>query len=64
MNFKELEKIIKADGWQLQRTKGSHCQYTHRAKLGTVTLPFRRGDLPPKTVKSVLNQVGLEMEAT
>jgi predicted RNA binding protein YcfA (HicA-like mRNA interferase family) len=64
MNFRELEKIIKADGWQLQRTKGSHCQYTHHAKPGTVTLPFRRGDLPPKTVNSVLKQVGLKLETT
>jgi predicted RNA binding protein YcfA (HicA-like mRNA interferase family) len=64
MNFRELEKIIKADGWKLQRTKGSHCQYAHHAKLGTVTLPFHRGDLPPKTVKSVLKQAGLKLETT
>lgn len=28
MRFREVEKIILADGWQYKNAKGSHCQYT------------------------------------
>jgi predicted RNA binding protein YcfA (HicA-like mRNA interferase family) len=36
MNFRELEKIVKADGWRLDRIQGSHCQYEHPTKRGIV----------------------------
>lgn len=54
----EIEKIIKADGWYKQ--KGSHRHYKHPSKQGKVTIPFHRGDLDKRTVKSILEQAGLE----
>ena len=39
MRFREVEKIILADGWQFKTAKGSHCQYTHPTKPGKVTIP-------------------------
>ena len=32
MRFKELERIIKKDGWYLDSSNGSHMHYKHREK--------------------------------
>ena len=36
---KEIIDIIEADGWFFSRQKGSHKQYKHPSKAGTVTIP-------------------------
>ena len=51
MKFHELEKIIKADGWKLHNVEGSHYQYTHDEKLGKVTIPNHKGDLPIRAIQ-------------
>lgn len=38
MKVKEVIKLIEKDGWYLARQKGSHQQYKHSAKTGTVTV--------------------------
>lgn len=38
MKIKEIIKIIQADGWTLNRTKGSHKQFKHPNKPGLVTI--------------------------
>lgn len=40
MTFKEIEKLIKKDGWYLQSTIDSHYHYVHDSKKGKVTIPF------------------------
>ena len=60
MTFKEIEKIIKDDGWELKSAEGSHFQYVHPSKSGKVTLPRHRGDIPKGTVNSILKQAGLK----
>lgn len=61
MNFKEIEKIIKADGWMLKSSQGSHFQYVHPIKPGKVTIPNHgKRDLSPGVVKSILKQAGLK----
>ena len=59
MKFKELEKLLRQDGWYLKNVTGSHYQYVHTSKPGKVTIPNHPGDLDPKTAKSVLRQAGL-----
>lgn len=59
MKFREIEKIIKADGWVYKNARGSHRQYTHPTKPGKVTIPYHSGDIPPGTVKNILKQAGL-----
>lgn len=59
MKFRELEKIITADGWKFKNAKGSHRHYIHPVKPGKVTIPNHPGDLDPQTVKSILRQAGL-----
>lgn len=57
---KEMISCIEADGWMLIRQKGSHRQYRHPTKSGTVTIPGKLSDdLPPNTARSILKQAGL-----
>lgn len=60
MKVRELEKIIKADGWEYKNSKGSHKHYTHPTKKGKVTIPNHSGDVDLKTAKSILKQAGLK----
>ena len=60
MKFREMEKILLADGWYLKNVEGSHHQYKHPKKPGKVTIPRHAGDLDRKTVKTILEQAGLK----
>lgn len=63
MKYRDLVKMIEKDGWRLERTVGSHMQYRHPSKPGTVTIPAGgklRYDVPPGTLNSVLKQAGLK----
>ena len=52
---------IEADGWFLDRTRGSHRQYKHLTKRGLVTVAGKPGDdLAPGTQNSILKQVQLK----
>ena len=62
MKYRDLVRNIEADGWRLERTVGSHMQFRHATKPGTVTVPAggKMGkDVPPGTLNSVLKQAGL-----
>lgn len=51
---------IQADGWFQVRQRGSHRQFHHAKKPGTVTIPGRPGDvLPPGTWHSIKKQAGI-----
>lgn len=60
MIFREIEKIIKKDGWCLVAIAGSHYQYKHPDKPGKVTIPNHKGDIPQRVVNSILKQAGLK----
>lgn len=60
MTFREMEKIIKADGWYFYDAKGSHYQYKHPEKKGIVTIPHHKGDIPKGTANSIFKQAGLK----
>ncbi len=59
MDSRTLIKQLEADGWYLVGVKGSHHQYKHPTKLGRVTVPHPKKDLPIGTTKSILKQAGL-----
>jgi predicted RNA binding protein YcfA (HicA-like mRNA interferase family) len=42
MKVREVIRLIEADGWFHVRTSGSHRQYHHRIKRGTVTVAGNR----------------------
>jgi predicted RNA binding protein YcfA (HicA-like mRNA interferase family) len=63
MKVRDIIKLIEADGWYLVRIRGSHRQFHHSIKTGTVTVPGKPSDvLQPKMVKSILNQAELGEE--
>ena len=54
---REAIRLVEEDGWFWVRTRGSHRQYHHPVKLGTVTIAGRPGqDLDIKTCLSILDQ--------
>jgi predicted RNA binding protein YcfA (HicA-like mRNA interferase family) len=61
VKVKEVVKRIQADGWYLDRVKGSHRQFKHLEKPGKVTIAGHpNDDLHPKTLKSIMRQARLE----
>lgn len=58
---KELTALLEADGWFQVRQRGSHRQYHHSTKPGTVTVSGKLSvDVPPGTLNSILKQAGLK----
>ena len=58
---REVIKLLAADGWKLVRTTGSHRQYHHPRKAGTVTVSGKPSqDLAPGTYNNILKQAGLK----
>lgn len=61
MKVREVIRLLEKDGWKLARTKGSHRQFQHSVKAGTVTVAGKPGlDIPIGTLKSILKQAGIE----
>ena len=58
MRFREVEKLLLADGWALKNIKGSHHQYVHPTKPNKVTVPNHPGDIAPIVVKAIMSQAG------
>ena len=60
---REAIRIIERDGWRLVRTRGSHRQFKHSEKTGTVTIAGNLGvDLTIGTWRSITRQAGLTEE--
>ncbi len=61
MKVKELIESLEHDGWKQVRMRGSHRQFRHSTKPGTVTVAGKPSvDVPPGTLSSVLKQAGLK----
>lgn len=61
MKVRDLIKNLEKDGWEQTRMKGSHRQFRHSMKKGTVTVAGKLGvDVPPGTMASILKQAGLK----
>ena len=57
---REVIRTLQTDGWVLTRTRGSHRQFKHAVKAGTVTVAGKPADdVPPGTLNSILKQAGL-----
>lgn len=62
MKFREVERIIKRDGWYQVKQKGSHHQYKHPIKSGKVTIPEHGSDINIDIVKSIMKQAGIDFK--
>ena len=61
MNYREILKILQKDGWYQVRQEGSHRQFHHTEKKGTVTVAYHKisDEIPAGTLKSIKKQAGL-----
>lgn len=63
MKFRDLIRMLEADGWTQIRTTGSHLHFRHPSKQGIVTVPGggKGGrEVAPGTLRSILRQAGLD----
>jgi predicted RNA binding protein YcfA (HicA-like mRNA interferase family) len=61
VKVREVIKLIKQDGWQFERQRGSHRIYRHPQKPGVVIVAGKhREDVPLGTLKNILRQAGLK----
>jgi predicted RNA binding protein YcfA (HicA-like mRNA interferase family) len=61
MKVREVIRHVQQDGWFQVRQTGSHRQFHHAKKSGTVTIAGSPSEEMPKgTLSSVLKQAGLK----
>jgi predicted RNA binding protein YcfA (HicA-like mRNA interferase family) len=61
MKFRDLIKMLEADGWYMVRTNGSHRIYQHPTKPGSFPVPVHGlgSDVPKGLQQAILKQAGL-----
>lgn len=63
MKVRDAIKVLEADGWGIDRQRGSHRIFRHDTKPGTVTVAGKPSiDLPAGTLASIRRQAGLSRE--
>jgi len=61
VKVRDVIRMLEEDGWELARQRGSHRQFRHPSKAGTVTVAGKPNvDMPPGTLNSVLKQAALK----
>ena len=61
IKFKDINKLVEADGWRQVKQRGSHRKFKHPTKPGCIIIaPHKLSDtIAPGTEKSILQQAGL-----
>ena len=59
MKTKDLLKILKDNGWELFRVKGSHHQYK-KTGFRTIPVPVHGKEISDQFAKIILKQAGIE----
>jgi len=59
MKSADVIKVLKADGWEQVRQRGSHCQFRKPGNPNLVTVPHPKRDLPIGTLRSIEKTSGL-----
>jgi predicted RNA binding protein YcfA (HicA-like mRNA interferase family) len=54
-------RLLKAAGWELARTKGSHHNFKHPTNPNLVTVPHPRKDIPLGTLKNIEKASGVKL---
>jgi predicted RNA binding protein YcfA (HicA-like mRNA interferase family) len=62
MTSHEVIKSLEKDGRYEVRQKGSHKQFKHKTKIGRVTVPFPKRDIPIGTLRSIEKQAGIKLK--
>ena len=61
MSSREVIKELLKHGWFEVAQVGSHKQFKHASKVGLVTVPHPKRDLPVGTLKSIEKQAGIKL---
>jgi len=61
MRSRDVIGKLEADGWREVRQAGSHKQFRHAVKPGTVTVPHPKAELGVGTLKSIERQSGVKL---
>lgn len=64
MNSRDVIRAIEKAGWEHVATKGDHWQFRHSERLGRVTVPHPKRDLPIGTLRSIEKQSGVTLGRT
>jgi predicted RNA binding protein YcfA (HicA-like mRNA interferase family) len=60
MKVRALIETLEKDGWRLVRTRGSHRQFRHPTKRGTITVAGKRSaEVPKGTLNVILKRAEL-----
>lgn len=55
----DIIRMLHKDGWSIARQRGSHRQFTHPTKKGTVTVNGKESDtVPQELLNSIYKQAG------
>lgn len=57
---REIIQLLEYDGWYKVRVAGSHHQFQHNEKAGTVTVPHPKKQLGKGLLNSILKQAKLK----
>ncbi|MDC7868818.1 toxin HicA [Pantoea ananatis] len=60
MKSSELIKLLEKNGWQLERVKGSHHQFSHPEFSIVITVPHPKKDLKTGTVHQIMKAAKLK----
>lgn len=63
LNATEIIRALERAGFRIIRSRGSHYRFEHVMNKRRVTVSFHSGDVPRKTLRSILQQAGLTPEA-
>ncbi|VXD15295.1 type II toxin-antitoxin system HicA family toxin [Planktothrix paucivesiculata] len=61
MESRKIIKKLQQDGWYQVGVTGSHYPFKHPVKLGKVTVPHPKRDIPIQTLKSIEKQAGIKL---
>jgi predicted RNA binding protein YcfA (HicA-like mRNA interferase family) len=61
LTSREIIRALMAAGWQRVRVRGSHHQFRHPTRAGTVTVPHPRRDVALPTLISIERQSGVNL---
>jgi predicted RNA binding protein YcfA (HicA-like mRNA interferase family) len=63
VNGRAVVAALQRSGFEIVRTKGSHCFLRHRADpTRNTVVPVHRRDLPLGTLRAILRQAGLSID--
>jgi predicted RNA binding protein YcfA (HicA-like mRNA interferase family) len=63
VKVRDVLRQLRQEGWEQVRMKGSHRQFRHPERSGTVTVAGKPGvEIPIGTLKNIFKQAGLKYD--